>query len=113
MLSIRDLQALASAVEGVPVFGCFSGGAAERAGVRYGDVILEVNGMRTRNVDDYIEAAQLDDDHMKIVVLRDGVEQSFELELDLPTRTSEEYLEEIMERGMLPTEVDRRGRGQA
>ncbi len=113
MLSIRDLQALAAAVEGVPVFGCNAGGAAERAGVRYGDVILEVNGQRTKNLDEYLEAALLDPDRMSLVVLRDGVEQSFDFELDLPARTSEEILEELVDRERSARDRDRRSRGQA
>ena len=52
MLPRKSLFALAKALEGLPVLGALEGTPAARAGVRYGDVLLEVNGVRTRTVMD-------------------------------------------------------------
>jgi S1-C subfamily serine protease len=46
----------AAQFEGIPVSFCLPGSPAERAGVRQGDKLLFVNGLRMASVDDYIEA---------------------------------------------------------
>ena len=56
------------------MLGALSGTPAARAGIRYGDVLLSVNGMRTKTVADYIEAKALRADGMEIVVFRSGSE---------------------------------------
>jgi S1-C subfamily serine protease len=75
MIAKSSLFALAKALEGIPVLGALSGTPAARAGIRYGDVLLSVNGKRTRTVLDYIEAKALRDDGMDIVVFRTGAER--------------------------------------
>ena len=52
----ETVQALAKALEGIPLLGCLPGSPSHDAGLRYGDVILEVNGRRVRDVQD-------DEDH--------------------------------------------------
>lgn len=66
-------------MEGVPILGTLDGTPAARAGVRYGDVLLSVNGVRTRSVVDYVEAKNLRQDGMTLSVLRGGetIELSF------------------------------------
>ena len=82
MIARQSLFALAKALEGIPVLGSLSGTPAARAGIRYGDVLLSVNGMRTRTVGDYVEAKALRDDGMDIVVFRSGTETIKELAYD-------------------------------
>ncbi len=79
MIPKRQIFALAKGLEGVPVLGALAGSAAARAGLRYGDVLLSVNGMRTRNVAEYIEAKSLREDGMTVVVFRGDGESSHEL----------------------------------
>jgi S1-C subfamily serine protease len=79
MIPKRQIFALAKGLEGVPVLGALAGSAAARAGLRYGDVLLSVNGMRTRNVAEYIEAKSLRADGMTVVVFRGDGESSHEL----------------------------------
>jgi S1-C subfamily serine protease len=74
MIAKAALVALAKALEGIPVLGTLGGTPAARAGITYGDVLLEVNGVRTKNVVDYIEAKALRSDGMDIVVFRGGRE---------------------------------------
>jgi len=85
MQSRRQLAQLATALGGIPVWGCLPGSAAARIGVRYGDVILSVNGRPTPNVDEYIEARNVRRDGLSVVVFRDGREHL--IEVSLPTRS--------------------------
>lgn len=78
----RSVFALAKALDGVPVLGTLAGTPAAKAGIRYGDVLLEVNGMRTRTVADYIEAKALREDGMEVVVFRAGAEHKSDLAYD-------------------------------
>lgn len=87
MIPKRSVFALARALDGVPVLGTLSGTPAARAGIRYGDILLEVNGMRTRTVADYIEAKALREDGMEIVVFRAGAEQRSDLAYDENVKT--------------------------
>jgi hypothetical protein len=87
MLPRKSLFALAKALEGLPVLGALEGTPAARAGVRYGDVLLEVNGIRTRTVMDYVEAKNVRADGMSIVIFRSGTESITELSYDSPARS--------------------------
>lgn len=84
MIPKKSLFALAKALEGLPVLGALEGTPAARAGVRYGDVLLSVNGMRTKTVMDYVKAKNLRSDGMNIVVFRSGEETLTELTYDEP-----------------------------
>jgi S1-C subfamily serine protease len=79
MVSKRQLFALAKALEGVPVLGALGGSPAARAGIRYGDVLLSVNGIRTRSIVDYLQAKAQRSNGMEIVVFRGGSERTSEL----------------------------------
>ena len=87
MIARRSLFALAKALEGLPVLGALEGTPAARAGVRYGDILLSVNGMRTRSVADYVEAKNLRSEGMEIVVFRAGEERASELTYDEPAKS--------------------------
>jgi S1-C subfamily serine protease len=76
MIARRDLQKLAAALEGVAVLGVLPGTPAAEAGVRYGDVVLAVNGVRVRTLADYVEAKDLRPDGMEVVVFRSGDERT-------------------------------------
>jgi len=82
MIPKQSLFELAKALEGLPVIGAVSGSPAARAGVRYGDVLISVNGRRTRNFHDYIEAKDLKSGRMEIVLFRVGEEHAIELVYD-------------------------------
>ncbi|MBN9167733.1 MAG: PDZ domain-containing protein, partial [Myxococcales bacterium] len=75
MIGRKSLFALAKALEGLPVLGTLEGTPAARAGVRYGDILISVNGRRTRTMEDYVEAKSLREDGMEIVVFRAGAER--------------------------------------
>ncbi len=81
MQSRKDLQKLADALGGMPVWGCLPGSPSHRAGIIYGDILLEVNGQKVDSVSAYAEAKELDPEYMHVKILRNGDE--LELDLDL------------------------------
>lgn len=110
MLSRTQLNKLAESLQGIAVWGCLPGSHAQRVGLRYGDVLLSVNGVRTSNVDDYLEARALRADVVELVVFRDGAELAIDIQLDPEPRPepSREALEavasEVVAARILPTE---------
>lgn len=80
MIGKNQLFQLAKALDGLAVLGCLQGTPAALAGVRYGDILLSVNGMRTRTFMDYIEAKALRSDGMTVVIFRSGQEEPIELQ---------------------------------
>ena len=84
MIPKKSLFAIAATLEGIPILGVLEGTPAARAGLRYGDVLLAVNGRRTRTVVDYIEAKNLREEGMDIVVFRSGEEMVRTLTYDAP-----------------------------
>jgi S1-C subfamily serine protease len=82
MLSRTTLAALALSLNGLPVYGCLPGSPADRAGVRYGDILLRVDGHATPTWDAYLTARQSSGDAVRIALFRDGVELELELVLD-------------------------------
>src|SRR5689334_16642673 len=59
MISRKQLEEIAATVRGVPVWGCLPGSTAAEAGVRYGDIVIGVNGVPTPTIDEYLEARKL------------------------------------------------------
>ena len=59
-----------SVFQGLPVYSCFPGSPAERAGVKKGDVVVLANGQRVENMDQYVAARSLRTDKLEITVLR-------------------------------------------
>ncbi len=80
MIAKSTLFQLAKALDGLPVLGCLPGTPAALAGVRYGDIVLWVNGLRTRTLGEYVEAKGQRTDGMNVVVFRSGVEHQIEFE---------------------------------
>ena len=91
MMSRKQLEEIATVVEGIPVWGCLPGSASALAGVIYGDIVLGVNGMRTQTIEDYLEARTLRSDAMEVRLFRAGQELTLFLEL----RPREERLDEL------------------
>jgi len=104
------LNKLAESLQGIAVWGCLPNSRAQRVGLRYGDVLLSVNGVRTSNTADYVQARALRADVVQLVVFRDGAEVSLEIELDPdrqrePTREElEAVAKEVVAARLLPTE---------
>jgi predicted metalloprotease with PDZ domain len=86
------------------------GSRGQRAGVGYGDIVLSVNGVRTSNMGEFLEARNLSNDVLQLVVFRNGAEVSVEIELDpelRPARTPDELTamaSEVVAARLVPTE---------
>jgi S1-C subfamily serine protease len=74
MRSRADLARLAAALGGLPVLGCLEGSPAAEAGVRYGDVLLAINGNSTATWDDFIEARRVASKGFTARIFREGTE---------------------------------------
>ncbi len=84
MIAKSSVFALAKALEGIPVLGSLSGTPAARAGIRYGDILISVNGVRTRTIQDYVDAKALRAEGMDVVVFRSGTESMQHLVYEEP-----------------------------
>jgi S1-C subfamily serine protease len=81
MLKWEDVVRIATRLNGVPILGCRPGSPAERAGVRYGDVLLAVNDMPTPDWGAFVEARARSKSDMRVEVFRGGETLKFEFAL--------------------------------
>ena len=72
MKSPAEVAATAKSLGGVPIWGVLPGSAAARAGVRYGDVVVRVNGIQTRTLDDFLSARDESLEQVEFDVFREG-----------------------------------------
>lgn len=87
MMSRKQLEEIAETVQGVPVWGCLPGSTAAEAGVRYGDIVLSVNGMPTPGIDEYLQARKLRTDGFELRLFRAGTEFTVFVPFRPPTDT--------------------------
>jgi predicted metalloprotease with PDZ domain len=106
MLSPADLSELATALGGLPILGCLENSPADRAGIRYGDILLSINGIPTASWSDFFQARRRATGQISVRVFRQGLE--FDAKMDLPaaTRSPREVLEELQRRDLLPRAAD-------
>ena len=79
-----ELTQLATSLGGLPILGCLPGSPAARAGLRYGDIVLALDGTLTPSWSAFLQAsAQRDraDRALRVRVFRSG--RALELLLDL------------------------------
>lgn len=79
MISREQLGQMANALGGIPILGCLPQSAAKQAGLRYGDIVLLVNGRPTANANDFVEARKLCEGRARVVIFRDGISLAIEL----------------------------------
>jgi len=87
MMSRKQLEEIAETVKGVPVLGCLPGSTAAEMGVRYGDIVLSVNGVPTPTIDEYLQARKLRTDGFDLRLFRDGREFEVFVAFRPPTDT--------------------------
>lgn len=118
MLSRQQLGQLAITLGGVPVWGCLPGSVAQQAGIRYGDVLLSVNGKATANMADFVDARALCADSITIVFFRNGENLTANLALHTePEPLTRERIErvasEISQAKLIPTDPEKSPSGAA
>lgn len=70
--SLAQLDELAKLLGGIPVWEVFPDSAAALAGVRFGDIILKVNGTATPTFEDFLAAGEAHLAHLEFEVFREG-----------------------------------------
>jgi S1-C subfamily serine protease len=78
-MSHEALYKLATALGGMPYIGSFPGSPADKAGLKYGDVLLQINGVATADHVSYVKARGMRSDGCTYTVWRAGVETSGEM----------------------------------
>lgn len=105
MLDRTTLSKLAAALNGLPVLACRPGSPADTAGIRYGDILLTVNGIQTPDWGSFMEARTQKQTTMLLEIFRDG--ETLTIELDLSSATPidpPELLAQILAGGLVPHE---------
>ena len=82
MRSPDDVAKLACTLGGLPVLGTRPGSPSANAGIRYGDILLAVNGLPTPDWSSYLTARELDPAEMVVELFRDGEHMVHRLRLD-------------------------------
>lgn len=102
MTNRKDLCKLATALGGLPVLGCHPESPAMRAGVRYGDILIAVNGRRTPDWTAFIEARAMNPHEMDLELFRDGRSLNIVVTLDSMAIDPVEVLAEIVAERLIP-----------
>lgn len=83
MIDNNTLNKLAELLDGLPIVHIMPGSVTEKAGIKVGDILLEVNGMPIPDADAFIEARALVKDGMSFKVWREGSEIEGEVSFDI------------------------------
>lgn len=92
MVPLSQLSRLATVLGGIPIPGCLAGSPAARAGLRYGDVLLAIDGSPTPSWSDFLEARRLSN-RVTVRVFRQGAELDVVMDLPLSSRTPRHVME--------------------
>jgi S1-C subfamily serine protease len=93
----HELTQVANSLSGLPILGCSSGSPAASAGLRYGDIVLSVDGAPTPSWSAFFEASASARAHaecsLRLRVFRHGRELDLMLSLSQQARSPRAVLE--------------------
>jgi S1-C subfamily serine protease len=78
-MSAKVIEQIAKIYRGMPLLSCLPGSPAERAGLRWGDIVLSVNGIATPDASSFVRAREARQGAARVRFVRDGREQEVEL----------------------------------
>lgn len=78
--SAETISEMAKIYQGLPFIASLPGSPAEKAGLRWGDIVLAVNGVPTPDPSAFVRARTQRTDGATIRFVRDGVENEVELQ---------------------------------
>lgn len=93
MLGPSSLTRIATALGGLPILGCGQGSPARVAGLRYGDIVLSLNGISTASWSDFFQARRQSTGDVVVRVFRNGVELEMPMALSPRASTPREVLD--------------------
>ena len=105
MMQRKQLEEIAATVKGVPVWGCLPGSTAAEAGVRYGDIVLAVNGVPSPSIVEYLEGRRLRTDGFELLLFRDGMEFTVFVPFRPPSDSMAALAEQIADGRYVSTEA--------
>jgi len=95
MQSPAELTSLATTLGGLPVLGCLAGSPAEEAGMRYGDILLALDGMPTSSWAEFVRARCRAGSRIQVRVFRQGRELDMWISLKSESESPEDVLNEL------------------
>ena len=88
----HELTQVANSLSGLPILGCSTGSPAARAGLRYGDIVLAVDGAPTPSWSAFFEASARAET-LSLRVFRYGRQLELTLSLSRNARTPRSLLD--------------------
>jgi S1-C subfamily serine protease len=99
-----ECEKIADVLGGLLILGCLPDSPAAMAGLRYGDVVLEVNGKPTRTLQDFFSARSEEGRSIHLRVFRDGNEVELTLGLQATRRGNLSELKEYFRKRKDPAD---------
>jgi S1-C subfamily serine protease len=79
LMSAAVIEQIAKIYNGLPLLSCLPGSPAARAGLRWGDIVLSVNGVPTPDAMAFVRAREAKQGSALVRFVRAGREQEVEL----------------------------------
>lgn len=103
----EELQKTATTMGGLLILGVMDGTPTAQAGIKYGDILLTVNGQPTPDFQAYVDAKALNTEGMSFQVFRGGEVEDFTVIYDKDRQFNPAAaLAELAGKRLIPTDID-------